>query len=231
MRNEIMTADAQRTIKLSLNRQLRANMCATYKYNDRVQIYSQGAWSGTYRVMAYTGGSTLILDRAGKLIKHPASLVRPLSEVTNTAPLPLEADPDRDQDLPSNPAMPGHRYKRPRILGQHLANVITSDARKRKLDNDSFMDLDIAYNERQELYYYPERRGDYKSIFFTKPLGMREKPPALETDDPILPTSTDAKDEFEQPVMTQEEEDLLTGHDLSRLPPRVFRKLPGAMVA
>ncbi len=49
-----------------------------YAINEAVQIYDQGEWGGTYRVIAYTGGSNLILERAGKLSKHPTSLVRPL---------------------------------------------------------------------------------------------------------------------------------------------------------
>ena len=31
--------------------------------------------------------------------------------------------------------------------------------------------------------------------------------------------------------LTQREEDLLIGHDISRLPPRVFRTIPAAVVA
>ena len=52
---------------------------------------------------------------------------------------------------------------------------------------------------------------------------------------PVLPCSDDATGQlnssFEQDPLTEQEEELLIGHDLSRLPPRVFRKIPAAITA
>ena len=106
LRNQIARADARKTIGTSLAKNLRSNMTWTYRYNDKVQILYKGKWGGTYRVLAYSGGSDLILDRAGSLLKFPTALVRPLYEESNLSPPPLEDDDVDNPPTEQNPRLP-----------------------------------------------------------------------------------------------------------------------------
>ena len=72
---------------------------------------------------------------------------------------------------------------------------------------------------------------DSRNVLLTKQLGKVEKSPVLEKDGPIKPVGDKNSDPFEQPPLSASEEELLIGHDLPRLPPGVFRRLPGAIIA
>ena len=68
-------------------------------------------------------------------------------------------------------------------------------------------------------------------VFTQRPPGTRiEKEITAEVITPPVHI-LNATEDCEQPPLTDLEEQTLIGHDISRLPPRVFRQLPAAVAA
>ena len=79
LRRTISEADAASTVALGLAKQLRSNMNHVYHHNDKVQIWDNGIWAGTYLVLAHSGGSNLTLEKGNTFSKFPTNRVRPLT--------------------------------------------------------------------------------------------------------------------------------------------------------
>ena len=109
LRRTIDEAGAARTVALGLAKQLRSNMNHVYQHNDKVQIWDNGFWAGTYRVLAYSGGSNLILGKGNTFSKLQTNRVRPLTASQQVRMSPPAPTPPNEQ-LPHIVARPLRRH-------------------------------------------------------------------------------------------------------------------------
>ena len=109
-----------------------------YKYNDQVQIWDNGFWSGAYRVMSYAGGGNLVLKKNNVLTIHPTATIRPLGADASRMDPHQPAEPDQ--------ARQGANAPNPILTQQHipavLPQVIRDDVRI-TVPDDSWISLDI----------------------------------------------------------------------------------------
>ena len=70
--------------------------------------------------------------------------------------------------------------------------------------------MDIAYNATQALYDFPERIADSHLFPFSRPIGKMEIPEQAKNVGEMVPIYQSEVEEFEQPKLTDEEEERLT---------------------
>ena len=189
-----------------------------FLYQDKVQIWDQGFWSGTYRVVSYSGGSSLILEQGDKLTKFPTCLVRPLNPATSLE-VRAESIPSEDEaDQPSSSS--------PNVLWNdtNMPPVIKEKSRK-DIPDEIWISLDLDNIIHEHIPELPAPKWETDNAKTSRPLHI-ETIYLNKQETEIGAPQLSSADPYEQVPLSEQEEQLLTGHDLSRLPPRIFRKIP-----
>ena len=112
-----------------------------------------------------------------------------------------------------------------------LPGVITSQVAKYSCHPTLWLGDEIKYNQENGIAQLPEPIHESHNVLYSKPRNNTEIPPALENTGPGLLSNEPETDPFEQAPLTTAEEEFITGHDLARLPPRIFRQLPAAILS